>query len=163
MAKKNTIILVIVAVVSVAAGFAVSQVVQASFFSPGSKDDPFVSQSYVETIVGERTAVLQTQIDELQTQLNGGSTKTSDTGEAGATNANNEGNSGEANETVDKTVTITGNSVNVRSEASSSGSVVGKVSSGDKVSLVGQEGDWYKVKLTNGTEGWIASWLGEIN
>lgn len=167
MAKTNKIILVIVAVVCIAVGFAVGQVVQASFNSPGSENDPLVSQSYVETIVGERTAALQTQIEELQTQLTaltgGGSTTTAAASSNSSSATTSTTTTPEQTADSGKTVNVTGNSVNVRSAANTSASVVGQVSKGDKITYIGEDGDWYKVKLSDGTEGYIASWLGTVN
>lgn len=51
--------------------------------------------------------------------------------------------------------TITGDSVNVRSEASLSGSVLTRLSYGDSVSIVNQAGDWFNVVLSDGTNGWV--------
>jgi uncharacterized protein YgiM (DUF1202 family) len=163
MAKKGAVILIVVAIVCVGVGFAVGYVVQAAFNSPGSENDPLVSQSYVETIVGERTATLQTQIEELQTQLDalqGGSAPTNT-----STNNNNNSSSNSTNNSTsnDKTVTVTGTSVNVRAEANASSSIVASTVKGDKLTYISTEGDWYKVKLSNGTTGYIASWLATLN
>ncbi|MDF2523091.1 MAG: hypothetical protein K0R31_732 [Clostridiales bacterium] len=51
--------------------------------------------------------------------------------------------------------TITGDSVNLRSEASLSGTVISKLNYGDKVSLINQSGDWFNVSLSDGTSGWV--------
>jgi uncharacterized protein YgiM (DUF1202 family) len=168
MAKKGAVILIVVAIVCVGVGFAVGYVVQAAFNSPGSENDPLVSQSYVETIVGERTATLQTQIEELQTQLaalGGGSAATNTNTNNSSGINNNASNSNNSNNSTsnDKTVTVTGTSVNVRAEANASSSIVASTVKGDKLTYISTEGDWYKVKLSNGTTGYIASWLATLN
>ncbi|MGI5891410.1 MAG: SH3 domain-containing protein [Bacillota bacterium] len=171
MAKKGAVILIVAAIVCGVVGFVVGQVVQAAFNSPGSENDPLVSQSYVETIVGERTAALQTQIEELQNQLNllqgGPATTTTSSDNTDKNNSNNDSNNKsediDSNTQSDKTVTVTGNSVNVRSQPNTSASIVSSVAKGDKLTYISKEGDWYKVKMSNGSEGWIASWLATVN
>ena len=51
MSKSSVIILIIAAVVFTGLGFVVGQVMAAGS-NPGSKDDPVVSQSYVDELVG---------------------------------------------------------------------------------------------------------------
>ena len=51
--------------------------------------------------------------------------------------------------------TVTGDSVNLRSEGSLSGAILTKLNSGDKVTLIDQSGDWFNVNLSDGTNGWI--------
>lgn len=56
--------------------------------------------------------------------------------------------------------TVIGNSVNVRSEASTAGVAVTAVNAGDVVTVTGEpvEADgfiWYPVRLEDGTEGWV--------
>ena len=46
--------------------------------------------------------------------------------------------------------TVTGNSVNVRSAASTSASVIGSYNSGQSVNLLNVEGDWYKISYNGG-------------
>lgn len=50
---------------------------------------------------------------------------------------------------------VTGNYVNVRTEGNLSGSVITQVSKDEIVTVLEKQGDWYKVKLSNGREGWI--------
>lgn len=50
--------------------------------------------------------------------------------------------------------------INVRSVPSTEkNDPIDKVNQGDTVSVIGETTGWYKVKLANGTEGWIADWL----
>lgn len=53
---------------------------------------------------------------------------------------------------------ITVHGLNVRDETSLNGSVVGKVSKGEKYSLLKEKNNWYQIKLSNGKKGWIAGW-----
>src|SRR5690606_30821582 len=62
----------------------------------------------------------------------------------------------------DKVIIITGDSVNVREEPSISSSVITQIDSGETFPFLQEENDWYQIELENGTKGWIASWLGNI-
>ncbi len=53
------------------------------------------------------------------------------------------------------TGTVTVDSLNVRSVASSDGEVLGKLSNGEKVDIIGTEDGWYKIDY-NGQEGYVA-------
>jgi uncharacterized protein YgiM (DUF1202 family) len=50
---------------------------------------------------------------------------------------------------------VTGNYVNVRSKGSLSGSVLTQLSKGTQVEVLDRQNGWYKIKLSNGQEGWI--------
>jgi N-acetylmuramoyl-L-alanine amidase len=54
---------------------------------------------------------------------------------------------------------ITVNSLNVRSEASLNGSIVGKVSKGEKYPILTEQNNWFEISLKNGKSGWIAGWF----
>jgi N-acetylmuramoyl-L-alanine amidase len=54
---------------------------------------------------------------------------------------------------------ITVNSLNVRSEASLNGSIVGKVSKGEKFPILTERNNWIEIKLKSGKSGWIAGWF----
>ena len=45
--------------------------------------------------------------------------------------------------------------LNVRSDGSLSGKIIGKLYAGNVISLLGEKGGWYNVKLSDGTIGWI--------
>ncbi len=156
MSKGNIITLIVAAVVFLALGFVIGQVVQATVNTPGSEDDPLVSQSYVEKLVGERTAALQTSIEELQSELDalkGGA------GSATPTNTNTNTNTGTNTDTTvsGKTVVITGNTVNVRAAASTSAERIASATKGTKLTYISTSGDWYEVELADGTHGWVSS------
>lgn len=51
---------------------------------------------------------------------------------------------------------VTGDSVNVRSEASKDGSKLGSMSKGDKVTVIGEEDGWYKIQF-DGKEGYVSA------
>lgn len=166
MSKGGITILVIASVVFLAIGFVVGQVVQATVNTPGSEDDPLVSQSYVEKLVGERTATLQTQIEELQAELdsiknpNGTTSSTNTNTNTSTTDTNT--NTNTSTTTTAKTVEVTSNSVNLRAEPSTSATILGSAAKGDKLTYVATQGDWYKVKLSNGTIAWVYSSLAKL-
>ena len=59
--------------------------------------------------------------------------------------------------TYPATGTITATTLNIRAGARIDRAVVATVSKGTKVTVADKLGDWYKVKLTNGTVGWASS------
>ncbi|WP_406686725.1 SH3 domain-containing protein [Rossellomorea vietnamensis] len=48
--------------------------------------------------------------------------------------------------------------LNVRDETSLNGRIVGKVSKGEKFTLLKEKNNWYQIKLPNGDNGWVAGW-----
>ena len=172
MSRTATIILILVsALVFIGVGFAVGQVVQAAINTPGSTDDPLVSQSYVEQLVGERTAALQTVIEDLQAQIDtlvasqqNPSTNNPDPGTTEPDDPNtNEPDPGTTEpEPTGKVIQVTASSVNVRAEPTTESDKIGSVVKGDELEYLGSDGDWYNVKLSDGTVGWIANYLGVL-
>ena len=51
------------------------------------------------------------------------------------------------------------NSVNIRQGASTSYNILGQANIGDEYPVIGREGDWYRIKLSDGRTGYVASWL----
>ncbi|MBZ5201247.1 SH3 domain-containing protein [Planomicrobium chinense] len=58
-----------------------------------------------------------------------------------------------------KSVTVITNGTNLRSEPSTSSSVVSRADAGDKLQVAEQSGDWYKVSLPDGTAAYVATWV----
>ncbi|MDT3700169.1 MAG: N-acetylmuramoyl-L-alanine amidase [Thermincola sp.] len=52
--------------------------------------------------------------------------------------------------------------VNVRAGAGTGFALVSKVKAGDRLKVLKQDGQWYLVGLTDGKQGWVAGWLGEL-
>lgn len=153
MNKSSVVILIIAAVVFTGLGFVVGQVM-AEGKNPGSADDPVVSESYVDKLVGDRASALQTQIDEIMAVLDSDGTVPNTNGND---NTDDPGNS----TTTSQTVSVTADSVNIRSTASTSASIVTTVSSGTVLTYLDQssqsDGVWYNVKTSGGSTGWIRS------
>ncbi len=61
-----------------------------------------------------------------------------------------------------KVAVVTGSIVNVRNGPGTTNAVTGQVSQGERLPFLEQSGDWYRVKLSNGTSGWIAGWLATL-
>ncbi|HBX23516.1 MAG TPA: N-acetylmuramoyl-L-alanine amidase [Desulfotomaculum sp.] len=62
-----------------------------------------------------------------------------------------------------KQATITGSAVNVRSGPGTSYGSVTSVSKGSKYTVTEASGQWLKIKLSDGKQGWIAGWLAAVN
>lgn len=60
---------------------------------------------------------------------------------------------------AEKTIQVTGNLVNLRSGPATSTAIVTKVSQGTILTLLDIEGEWYKVRTSNGEVGYIAAYL----
>lgn len=58
-------------------------------------------------------------------------------------------------------VRVTGNVVNIRAQATTEAAVVVQVQSGDILTVLGAEDDWYQVLADGDKTGWIANWLVE--
>ena len=149
-AMGKMMLLVVAAVICITVGFIGGQLVKAMSTLPGNADDPVATQSYVETTVGERLAVLTTRIEELEAEL------ATLKGGAAAPDTGNDNNPGTTTTTPTtpsndggKTGTVTGNTVNVRSGPGTDYSKVGSVAKGDTVKILGTEGNWYRISVGN--------------
>ncbi|MED4016401.1 SH3 domain-containing protein [Sutcliffiella cohnii] len=56
-------------------------------------------------------------------------------------------------------VVVLHNGTNIRSQANTSSSVVARANEGDTFQIVSVVNDWYKIKLSNGKEAYIAGWI----
>jgi uncharacterized protein YgiM (DUF1202 family) len=54
-------------------------------------------------------------------------------------------------------VTVTWTLANIRSGVGHNYPVVKFVKQGDKLTLIGESGDWYNVRFENGQQGWISN------
>jgi N-acetylmuramoyl-L-alanine amidase len=67
------------------------------------------------------------------------------------------------NAAASRNAVVTGSSVNVRGGPGTTNSVINQVAQGDSLPVLEQSGDWYRVKLQNGSTGWVAGWLVSVN
>ncbi|OPX90158.1 N-acetylmuramoyl-L-alanine amidase [Pelotomaculum sp. PtaB.Bin117] len=58
-----------------------------------------------------------------------------------------------------KTAVVTGNAVNIRNGPGTGNGVIAQVNQGNTLSVLEQSSDWYRVKLSDGSTGWVAGWL----
>ncbi len=161
MNKGKGLLLVISALVCVALGFVVGQVVQATGNQPGSKSDPLVTRSYVEESVGAKLSVMQTQLDELRaevSQLKGDS----DILPSGTGDTTQTGDGTTSGNQTEQKIRITSSSVNVRRAPSTDSDIIDSVSSGTELTYVGQQDGWYEIRTESGAEGYVADYLAEI-
>ena len=160
MNKGGVIVLIIAAIVFTGLGFVIGNVVIAAGNNPGSEKDPVMTQSLVEQLVSVRVGELEQQIADLEAQISslmGG-------GAVHGQNNNGDDNNGNGTDTNEPSrVKVTADSVNVRASASTSANIVASVTSGTELTYLGSttasDGTWYQVRLSDGAEGYIASWL----
>ena len=57
------------------------------------------------------------------------------------------------------TVRVNVSTLNVRDASSSSAAIVGHVRRGERLTVVADSGDWLRVRLSDGTSGWVSSQL----
>ena len=57
------------------------------------------------------------------------------------------------------TVRVNVSTLNVRGEASTSAEIIGHVRRGERLTVIADAGDWLRVKLGDGTTGWVSSEL----
>jgi N-acetylmuramoyl-L-alanine amidase len=62
-----------------------------------------------------------------------------------------------------KVAVVNGSVVNVRNGPGTSNEVVGTVTQGNSLPVLGQSGDWVQVSLPSGGNGWVAGWLVALN
>lgn len=55
------------------------------------------------------------------------------------------------------TVRVTASSLNVRGEPSAKAPILGRVQSGDRLTLLEERGEWYRVEWSAGREGWVSA------
>ena len=53
--------------------------------------------------------------------------------------------------------TVTATTLNVRKSNDVTSTIVGILKQGESVSIYFKQGNWYKVKLANGTVGWVSA------
>lgn len=159
MSKSGVIVLIIAAIVFTGLGFVIGNVVVAAGTNPGSIDDPVMTQSQVEKLLSVRIAQLEERLDGMEALLDAAVAGENDPSGNSGGNGNEEDPSGEEGQKVK----VTADSVNVRASASTSAQIVASVSSGTELeylsSTTASDGTWYKVRLSDGSEGFVAGWL----
>lgn len=162
-ARGKVALFIIAAIIFLVVGFVCGQIVKALTTLPGDKDDPVVTQSYVEAQIGSSLAALTTRIEELEAELAAlkGSGTVTPSGNQGGTSTPNQGSttpSGNQGGTSarNQTVRITGSSVNVRRGPGTNYEIIGSLQNGNTATYLGTEGTWYKIQSGN-TTGYVSS------
>lgn len=57
------------------------------------------------------------------------------------------------------TVTILYNGTNIRKSATTNSTVISRANSGETLTVLSVQNDWYEIKLKNGSKGFVAGWL----
>jgi uncharacterized protein YgiM (DUF1202 family) len=135
-------------VVVVAAGISVGKEVGAAGNDPGTQGDPLVARSYVDTKIAgilDRLTKIESDVADLKQKIaqtpapaTGGQTPTTPQVKRG---------------------TVSGSYVNIRTGAGTNYGLVTTVAKGTTAEVLSSQNNWYKIKLNNGTVGWIAGWL----
>lgn len=171
MTKGRLALLVVAAIVFLSVGFVIGQIVQASGTLPGTVGDPLVAQSYVEKVVGETVANLESKLDELESKVTALQEEIDDlsssSGKGSSSSSGSNSSSGATNKPVNstvqgKTVAVSGSSANVRTGPGTTYEKVTTLLEGDTAKVILEENSWYKVTLGDGQEGWIANWLVKV-
>lgn len=178
------------AILSIVVGFILGKTVIADSPAPGSSADPVVSKSYVDKALQDRVKELETQVAELTVQsqtlqltINELQAKVGKTPSRTTTNpttttpstGTTTPNTGTTTPSTGTTTPSTGStvvgktayvkvtsSVNLRQGPSTSDTAIGKVTKTDALTILQVKADWYQISLSNGTIGWVASWLVEV-
>jgi len=175
MTKGRLALLVVAAIVFLSVGFVIGQIVQAAGTIPGTAGDPLVAQSYVEKVVGETVADLQSKLDEMESKVTAlqetidGLASSSGKGSSSVSSGSSKSNSGSSssgstsnkpdNSSQGKTVVVSSSSANVRTGPGTTYEKITTLIEGDTAKLILEENSWCKITLDDGKEGWIANWL----
>lgn len=64
-----------------------------------------------------------------------------------------------SSESPARKVTVLTNGTNIRSSATTSSDIVTRANAGDKLDVISEEGEWYKVTLLSGEQAFVAKWV----
>lgn len=174
MTKGRAAILVVAAMVFLTVGFVIGQMVQAAGVVPGSADDPLVAKSYVEEAVKKQVSNLQEKIDQLQSKVTaleeqlaslsggGGTPAADDQGSSGDTDSSDNSGDSQAQTADGQAVVVVADTANIRSGPGTNYDKVITLVKGDSASFLGDENGWYRLRLSDGREGWVANWLVQV-
>ena len=175
-------------IISVAVGFLYGTgILGGDSGSPGSKEDPLVTQGYADATINRRVQEMDDRINSLEAKvrsleneiiiLNGGTIDETPTGagttgsstagsgtSSGGTSSTGSGSSGSSSggvsqTNIGKSATVTADVVNLRESASTSSNIKKKLTPSDTFTITKIDKDWYQVQLSDGTVGWVAGYL----
>jgi N-acetylmuramoyl-L-alanine amidase len=73
--------------------------------------------------------------------------------------ATGSGSTGQPQSPVKRTATVQSDGLNLRGQASTTSPVLGTLKLGTSLTILEQQGDWYRVQTPDGKTGWVAGWL----
>jgi uncharacterized protein YgiM (DUF1202 family) len=131
---------------------------------PGSEQDPIVSKSYVDAAFEQLSSKVQTLFDELNSKIAEQDKKIKaleaeiaalKSGTAVSTTPS--GSGGEQKPADQTTVKGTVNvaALNLRSQPTTSSSIIGKLYRNETVTIHSESNGWYKVTTSKGTQGYV--------
>ena len=157
----------------VSIGINISQAVTNSTAEPGSDQDPLISKSYVDQVVGQLTQKLldmQGQLDQMKKD-NDGLVQKLNAQDAAVKALQEElktvkSQAGAPASSVSTTTpstgdpavlkgTVTASALNVRSQTNTNASIVAKVYKGEVVTVVSKGGLWSSIKTAKGVAGFV--------
>lgn len=156
---------IVLLVVSI--GFNIVLAVSDGTVEPGSDQDPLISKSYVDQSISQLNQELiqqQNQLEQLKKDNESLTQKLADQEaiiKALQNGTNNAGTQTPATPTTGTTTpatvkgTVTASALNVRSQANTTSSVVAKVYKGESLTIISKGAEWYKIKTSKGTTGYV--------
>ena len=153
--KLRNLLIPLVVLAVVATGIFVGRTVGAAGIEPGSQSDPLVAKSYVDTKLAgilDRLTKLESDLVAVKKTLNTPAISSAPLPTPTPTVTS-------APVAPVKKGTVSGSFVNVRAGSGTGYAIVSSLSKGNTAQVLGSENGWYKIKLSNGTVGWIAGWL----
>lgn len=165
MERPKKLVVGLLLAVFLVVGFVAGQTVRADSPpapAPGSVDDPLVTKSYVDQMLGGSAALVD-QIKELQSRVAALESKVAVLEQKLANaNANPPGN--QTNPATEKKVYVrnTNNYVNLREGPSTGTRIIGQVYRNIPMTVIGSSGGWYNVRLPNGAVGWVYGGIVEL-
>lgn len=176
--KLRTLIIV-GAILSIVIGYTVGKVADASAPEPGSSDDPLVAKSYVDKALQDRITdlekavaeltvtaqALQSTVNELQAKINPSSGSSSTRQGSGSSSSSSGSTAPQPDASyIGKVAYVreANNYVNLRRGPSTSEEVIKQVQKGEPMGITEVRNSWFKVRLSDDTTGWVASWVVEV-
>jgi len=165
-------------ILSVAVGFLYGTgILGGTSGGPGSSGDPLITQGFAEEALNQRIAELDARVNSLESTISrlemeiafltgtpidpGPGSPGPGTPTSPGTSTPPAGGANQAN--VGKTANVTGDVVNLRESASTSSSILRRLTPSDTFTITKVDRDWYQVQLGDGTIGWVAGHLVRVN
>lgn len=158
---KKYLLFAMAVVTGVGLGFFLESVVFAGGGEPGSVSDPLVARSYVDEQVQNYIEELEEEITALNTRASKLEKELADLQTSSGITPVEQGGTEPGSEGGQQVVFIKEDNsyVNLRTGPGTNHEITGRALPGEPLVVLGQDGDWYQVRLTGGNTAWIAVWL----